>query len=94
MRGITSLSPEYRKATEFAVAQQFIAFVVTSLLLDGGMMLRVTLYAIASHWAVILVVIIRRPTSPTLFDLLLLGFGFIPVGVLAYIIAGLTGRGV
>lgn len=88
-----SFSHGYRGAIELAVAQQLIALVATAFLLDGGVLLRASLFAIAAHWVVILAVVLRRPLSPTRFDLGLVRFGFIPVGVIASVIAVLMGRG-
>ncbi|MCE9583394.1 MAG: hypothetical protein K8T20_12985 [Planctomycetes bacterium] len=70
-----------------------MALVATAFLLDCGTMLHVSLFAIAAHWAGILMVILRRPSAPTWFDLGLIRFGFIPVGVASVFIAGLLGRG-
>ena len=90
---VTSLNRHYLKALELAVAQQFIFLFSTALLLDGGGTFRGVLFSTAAHWAVILVILARRPSSPTRFDFRLIRFGFIPVGIAAGIIAGLLGRG-
>ena len=92
MRTLTRLSPHYGKAIEFAIAQQFIALAATALLLDGGTLLRLSVFVTAAHWASIVTVVCRRPSSPTRFDLVLIGFGFIPVAAIACAIARLLGR--
>lgn len=92
MRALVTFGPAYRRPIGFAVAQQVLVVVLAAFLLDGGAMLRASLFAVASHWAIILPVMFRRPSSPTAFDLGLIRFGFIPVAVAAGVIAGLLGR--
>jgi len=85
-------SPAYRRPLKFAIAQHFLAVLLTAFLLDGGAMLRASLFAVAAHWVVILLVMIRRRSTPTAFDLGLIRVGFLPVAVVAGVVAGLLGR--
>ena len=82
----------YLKPLRLAIAQQFLAVLSTAFLLDGGVMLRLALFAVAAHWAVIITLMLRRRSSPTSFDLGLIRVGFVPVAIAAVIIAGLAGR--
>jgi hypothetical protein len=93
MRDFALFSAQYCNAIELAAGQQFIALLATGFLLDGGQMLRVALFAAVAHWVVILTIILRRRLSPSRFDLGIIRFGFVPVGIAAGIIAGLMGRG-
>jgi hypothetical protein len=85
-------SPAYRTPLRFAVAQHFIVILLTAFLLDGGAMLRASSFAVAAHWVVIVVVMCRRRSAPTGFDLGLIRVGFLPVAIIAGAIAGLLGR--
>lgn len=93
MRVIPAPAPAYAKSLEFALAQHFVALASTVLLLDGGFWLRQVLFGLAAHWTVILILLVRRPLAPTRLDIGLIRFGFVPVAVLAWIVAGLLGRG-
>lgn len=88
-----SLSSACEKPLKFALAQQLVAFMATALLLDGGFWLRHVLFGLAAHWTLILILLVRRPQAPTRFDLGLIRFGFVPVALLAWVLAGLLGRG-
>jgi hypothetical protein len=85
-------SPAYRTPLKFAVAQHFLALLFTAFLLDGGAMLRASLFAVAAHWVAIVIVMFRRRSTPIAFDLGLIRVGFAPVAVVAGIVAGLLGR--
>jgi hypothetical protein len=94
MRALVTFSPAYRNSIKLAIAQQFLAVLSTAFLLDGGGMLRLALFAVAAHWALIITVMLRRRSAPTAFDLGLIGVGFVPVGIASVVIAGLLGRAV
>ena len=85
-------SPAYGTPLKFAIGQHFVALLLTAFLLDGGAMLRASLFAVAAHWVVIVVVMFRRRSSPTSFDLGLICVGFVPVAAISLVIAGLLGR--
>lgn len=77
------LDSRYHRALEIAIGQHLVAFVATAFMLDGGEMLRMTLVAMAAYWTFILVILLRRPLSPTKIDLLVIRWGFVPVGAIA-----------
>jgi hypothetical protein len=85
-------SPTYRTPLKFALTQHFVALLLTAFLLDSGAMLRASLFAVAAHWVVIIIVMLRRPLAPTAFDLGSIRLGFVPVAIVAGIVAGLLGR--
>ena len=92
MRARAEFSPSYQKPLRLAVAQHLPTLLFTAFLLDGGAMFRLAVFAVAAHWAVIITVMLRRRASPTAFDLGLIGIGFVPMAVVALVIAGLLGR--
>ena len=78
MRAIAStrFSPLYRPAISSAVIQQTAMLVQAVLILDGGGTFRGCCVAALAHWAAIVMIVARRPSSPTRFDLAIVRYGF------------------
>ncbi len=54
-----------------------IALVITALVLDDGTMFRACLAAVIAHWIGMMIIVIRRRTSPTELDVGFVKFGFL-----------------
>lgn len=59
-----------------ALAQQLGTLLLASLLLDGGMILKLCLAATGTYWATVGIVALMRRTPPTATDHILLRIGF------------------
>jgi hypothetical protein len=70
-----SLSDRYRAPVRFALAWSVIMAVVSVLVLDGGQAARLTAFGLLVFWTCVLMIICRRPATPTRFDLLFIGWG-------------------
>ncbi len=71
------ISEQYRSPIMFALAIQIPIAILCALLLDGGQMARICGIAMAGTWAGILLVMSRRPHSPTFTDHLFIRCGFL-----------------
>ncbi len=70
-------SPVLRRAVRFAILQQTIVVGVSLLMLDGGFAIRgchVALAAVAVHWLLIGVVLLRRVEAPSVIDLAMIRY--------------------
>jgi hypothetical protein len=80
----------------FALVQQAVLLLLTSLVLDGGFLFRVCLTAVTAHWIWIGTAVVRRRTSPTAWDIALVKFGFLLCLLLtfaaAYAVAAIWAR--
>jgi len=92
IHAMPSLSPDFRKAIRFTIVQHIMFLVCAGFILDGGTLLRMVLFSMAAHWVVIFTILIRRPKSPTRFDIGMIRTGFLPIGMLACMLAGTLGR--
>jgi hypothetical protein len=72
----------YLPALKSAFVQQCIFLVLGALMLDMGEASHITTVAAIAHWAVILLIICRRPRAPTQGDLLAIRWGYMPIMVL------------
>jgi hypothetical protein len=81
----TDYSPKYNTAFKTALLLQTGLAVVTALVLDFGQTHRAFWVAILCQWAMVWIILFRRPMYPTWFDLSLVRYGIVP---LLFIIAG------
>jgi len=77
------ISPSYRGPLFQTVAWQVGLGVFSGLVFDGGILARICLIASITFWAGALVVICRRPQSPTKTDLKFLKDGYLPLMLVA-----------
>jgi hypothetical protein len=82
-----TFSTEYSSALKVAICWQFLIAFVASTLLDGGETWRVSMIASAAFWVVAVVIILRRPASPTPSDLVYIRIGLLLAFVLAATLA-------
>ena len=92
VRGYASLWAAYGGAIRAAIAQQCVVLLLSSLVLDGGQMLRVSTFGAVGCWSFVVVIVARRPRSPTQLDLLIVTYGFWLAILAAIILAPLLGR--
>lgn len=84
MKRSLPISPKYDKAIFEAVGIQLILGVLSLLILDGGTAARICFIALVAFWGGAVVLVWRRPQSPTRLDIELIRFGYLPVVVLAF----------
>ena len=71
------ISSAYRPAVKTALLQQGIVLVLAALMLDGGLTFNVAVIAVLGYWLGFGVIVVRRPSSPTWGDILLIRYGFL-----------------
>jgi hypothetical protein len=69
---------------------QIVFLLLTALVLDGGMMFRMCAAAALGYWIGVVVIAIRRGTSPTKLDLLFIRYGMVGLMVIAPFLAKLA----
>ena len=89
MNGKRQFSDRYRSPIRDSLCLQVFFLIFSSLVLDGGMMLRYSLFALAPAWALILLVILRRPAEPTPLDLKVVRFSYLAVWILLLVLSPL-----
>ena len=72
-----SVRGSYSDSLKLSVLIQLPLFVFAALLLDGGQMLRYGEIAAAGYWVGAVLIMVRRPKSPTQVDLDLVKYGFV-----------------
>ncbi|XZE36226.1 hypothetical protein SH501x_001784 [Pirellulaceae bacterium SH501] len=75
----THYSPEYNAAFKTGLLIQAVLAVVTALVLDFGQMHRAFWVAFLCQWAMVWIMLFRRPVNPTWFDLSLVRYGIVPL---------------
>ena len=73
------LADDYGPAICRALLWQVILAVLAGLMLDQGQTARAFGIALICHWAVILIILHRRPLYPTRLDLAITGYGTLPL---------------
>jgi len=66
----------YGESLKITIGQQVVMIIFTSMILDTGTSLRFTMFSAASSWALAIIVMLRRPCTPTPGDLLIVKYGF------------------
>ena len=73
-------SPQYRPSLLCCLAIQFVFFVLTALVLDlEHRTNKLCCIAIVAQWMGVILIMGRRPLSPTWTDLLFIRFGIVPL---------------
>lgn len=70
-----TLSPLLRREVRLAILQQVVLVGVSLLMLDGGFAIRgchVAVAAVAIHWLLIGVILLRRASAPSIIDLVII----------------------
>ncbi len=79
-----------KKALVVACAQQIIILGVTSFELDGGIDFLKCLYALVAYWVGFAILMIRRRTELTKFDIHFVAYGYLALSVLSMVAAPLV----
>ncbi len=78
-----ALAPQYQSAVIWAAVQQAVAGVLSAMMLDGGVFLEVWCFTILAFWVGVILIVLRRPLSPTRLDVLAIKYGFVPFFIVA-----------
>ncbi len=80
---LPSIPQKYR--TSLVVSLCFASFlcVLTSVTMDGGISLNILARSVPAYAALVLLVILRRPATPTRLDLILVRWGLVIIFVLS-----------
>lgn len=76
-------------AVRFTLLQQIFLLFMTSLILDGGGLLRCTLFATVAFWAMFALISVTRRLRYRDSDLLLFKWGYVPLCVIVFNIDGI-----
>jgi hypothetical protein len=86
------ISPLYWAAFREAAFAQSLLGIPMALLLDGGRTFSFFIVALLSDWVCIILIVARRPMTPTKFDLSFIRIGILPMCILTGAIAPLIWR--
>jgi hypothetical protein len=81
------ISPQYAPALGRAIVLQACLGILTALILDGGRAFSFFGVALLAHWIGILLIIWRRPKTPTELDLSVIRIGILPIIFIECVIA-------
>lgn len=84
------ISPAYRTPVFQAVGLQAILGLLSALILDGGLTLRICGVAFAAFWSGVAVMIWHRPQNPTKTDLSLIQAGSLLAIIIAWFLVPLV----
>ena len=76
---VLPLSSRYREAIVFTLIQQVPCALLSLLMLDGGTMAGIFGTTMLGFRAGVALMMVRRPLSPSSFDLMFLRWGFFPL---------------
>ena len=86
------ISPAYRRTIFEALALQAVVAVISGMALDFGQAAQICGIALLAFWSGVLVLIWRRPLTPSPLDLSLVRVGYLPVVVLAAVLVPVIWR--
>jgi hypothetical protein len=78
-------SPQYNTALKTALLLQAVIAVLTALALDLGQMQRAFWVAFLCQWAMVWIILLRRPSRPTRLDLAIVRYGIVPLLIIVVI---------
>ena len=84
-------SGKYRSPLRDSLMLQAFFLFVSWLALDHGMMFRYSLFALAPTWALILLIVLRRPAEPTPLDLKVVRFSYLALWITLLLLSSLLG---
>lgn len=79
-------SDSYRAPLHSALYVQCVIVVLCGLLLDFGVSARIATITMVAFWVGVLLIMLRRPRTPTVADLWIVRFGFLPLFVILQIL--------
>jgi hypothetical protein len=71
-----TISKDYKRPVVTNAVAQGIVLLLGCMVLDGGFFLAASIIAVAAYWAGFVIVVARRPASPTKGDLIWASAGF------------------
>jgi hypothetical protein len=80
------IAPAYRRARSSVLIQQAVVLLLAGMNLDGGDILNMCLVALAGFWVGAVIICVRRPQTPSRFDLLFIRFASFPLCILAVLL--------
>ena len=90
MNASAPVSERYRKPLLEAAILQVLVVILAGMILDGGKCLYVALLSVMAHWAVSVIILVRRPYSPTKGDLVIVGRVFLLMLLVIYLLGTLV----
>jgi hypothetical protein len=87
MQVVVPISKNYWKNLKFTAISQLLMLVFTGFIADNGEVATWTIYSVCTFWVVAALILIRRPNSPTQWDLGFIRYGFWIIAF-TYILAG------
>ena len=82
-------SGKYGSPLRDSLILQAFFLVLFWLALDGGMLFRYSLFILAPYWALVLLIVLRRPAEPTPLDLKVVRFGYLALWILLLLLSPL-----
>jgi hypothetical protein len=76
----------FAPAAKIAFALQATILVFTALLLDGGTIFQVCVYALVGFWGGVTVLRIRAKGELSTLDLLLIRYGYVPACIISFFV--------
>lgn len=80
------------KALKFALTQQVILIIFAGMILDGGRIAEICLFGFIAFWMTALLLVFRRKTLLTKFDIAFMQGGSLPLCLLSYLICMMIWR--
>ena len=80
----------YREAIRSALIQQVLSLGLTSMVLDVGQLCLICIYAAIGFWVGFAIIRFRRPT-PTTVELAVINLGYIPLCLVSFFSAWISG---
>src|SRR5215467_3298335 len=74
------------RAVNCALVQQAIIIFLSALILDGGVIAQICMYALAGYWGGAILLVFRRGAALSHSDLALIRWGYIPVCVISFLL--------
>lgn len=82
---MNAISQAYGRPIRTSLICQIAVGLLASLALDGGVLARVVGVAILAFWLCLVVILVRRPRSPSKLDLRIVQWAFWPILVVAWL---------
>ncbi len=73
------LSKDYQSALKVALLLQIIIGLGAAIAIDGGLTFDMWWRSMAVYWGCFVVMVFRRPNTPTKVDLWMIRYGFVPL---------------
>ncbi|MCC5849843.1 MAG: hypothetical protein JJU29_17290 [Verrucomicrobia bacterium] len=68
-------SPAYKGALALVVTQQVLLWLLTGVVLTGGVLESILFFALTAYWVGFVMIVARRPDNPTKTDIFLIKWG-------------------